>query len=866
MTRYAIVGDGAAGATAAFYIRRADPSGEITILSDESSPAYYRAALTNYLMGELRPEQLFAVPPDFYERTQVGRIVTRVAALEPDANRLRLSDGRSHEYDQLLIAAGARARPPSFSGAEVEGVMTMRTMQDARFIMDGIASRKLRKAVVVGGGILGLELAAGLRARDVEVTYVIRGDRFMPTLLDRVASDLVVSRCRHFGVDVRMDDEIAEVEARNGRFERTRLKNSGDVVSGDLMIVAIGITPNVEFLEGSGVEVSSGIPVDDRMRTNVPDVYAAGDIAVIHDPWAGRARYLGLWEPARHQGRVAGLNMAGSDEVWRVGVPYNATRLYDLDMGGLGRTLERAGDEVVVDFPQTGASIAYRKLVFENERLVGALLVGGRKERVRDRARQFRSLIAARTDVSSVRDLLLDPMFDINAWMESLDATGRPSQRGSERSLRADLSRLVGRPAPSAPGTTPPAGRPSIEPRRDLSTLMRTPVRQAGPSVGAAAPPPDRTRPRTGPVGLPDEPLERPHVVGESLGHIAWPSGSFEITGSVARIGRDPNETQVTLEDPSVSWLHAEITLHDGALYLRDLGSRNGTFVNGELVTIPTALAHGDAIRVGTTTLTFEGSRVSGAQEERETTPNGGPLGLVGASAPVLGVSFVLSESGTTIGRAGSEIALPDPTVSRVHARVLKNEWGWSVRDESSTNGTFVNGERIQPGRDVELIENDVIALGRVELRLAPLPSGADETTPAEVPPRLDEAAAQDATRVLSAADLLGGETAPGPPSTMPVRLRVLRGPRAGETIPLHRLPLILGRLAEDDVIGLDDPFVSARHVQLAFEEGGIVVRDLDSRHGTWVDELQSHAGTATPVVAGTRLRLGPVTLLQAEG
>ncbi|HYN37306.1 MAG TPA: FAD/NAD(P)-binding oxidoreductase, partial [Actinomycetota bacterium] len=133
MTTYAIIGDGATGTTAAFYIRRADPDGRILLYSDESTPAYYRAALTNYLMGELRPEQLFAVPPNFYSDYRVERFLTRVVGIDGAGKKLKLSDGQEHPFDRLLIAAGSRARTPPFAGADLGGVMTMRTMQDARF-------------------------------------------------------------------------------------------------------------------------------------------------------------------------------------------------------------------------------------------------------------------------------------------------------------------------------------------------------------------------------------------------------------------------------------------------------------------------------------------------------------------------------------------------------------------------------------------------------------------------------------------------------------------------------------------------------------------------------------------------------------
>ena len=191
MTEYVVIGDGAAGTTTAQYIRKRDPDGRITIVSDDPNAAYYRAALTNYLIGELREDQLFAVPPDFYARNRIQRMLARVASIDTVARRITLtSGGPPVAYDRLCIAAGSTPNPPPFAGADLAGVMTMRTMQDARTFMEDLRSGRVKRAVVIGGGPLALEWAQGLRAIDAGVrvreegaTYGVWPDRLEVTML-----------------------------------------------------------------------------------------------------------------------------------------------------------------------------------------------------------------------------------------------------------------------------------------------------------------------------------------------------------------------------------------------------------------------------------------------------------------------------------------------------------------------------------------------------------------------------------------------------------------------------------------------------------------------------------------------------------
>ena len=541
MTTYVIIGDGAAGIAAAMAIRGEDPAGEIVVLSDDSNAHYYRAALTNYLMGQLEDDQLWGVPAGFYERQRIRRIYTRVVELDPAGRLVRLESGSPLPYDRLLIASGASPRRLAVPGAESPAVMTFRTLRDARRIAD--LAPDLRHAVVVGAGTLGLEWAQGLRHLGVEVTYLIREDRVLPGLLDATASEIVLERLREAGVRIALQDEVAEVRSTPPHTEALVATVRGRQIACGLLGVAIGVQPNVGFVDRSALAPDGRLTVDTCLRTRVPDIYAAGDVAHVRDTSRGQdLPPAGLWQPARQQGRVAGLNMVGKGPAlaYEPGVLYRATHLYGLGFGALGETDPPPGGGHSVMAARSGPGV-YRKVVLRSDRLVGALFIGDRSG-----ARQFKELIDRQIDVGPIRERLLDPRFALADWLRS---------QGSR------------------------------QPDRDLAVGARTLLRPAQPPAAVAAPP-DRA------------PASTARLVG--------PAGGVELLADVTKIGRAPSN-DVIVPGARVSRLHAQIVhAPSGEFYLYDLGSSYGTRVNRIEVHQAHRLDHGDQIEVGLVRYRFE--------------------------------------------------------------------------------------------------------------------------------------------------------------------------------------------------------------------------------------------------------------------
>lgn len=818
MTHYAIIGDGGAGATAAFYIRQSDPQATITIYSDDPNAAYYRAALTNYLIGELRESQLFATPPDFYQTNKVERLFGKVLAVDAKDSRLTFDDGQRQEsmaYDQLLIAAGASPNKPAFPGADLPGVMTMRTLQDARTVMDQLSAKRIKQAVVVGAGPLGIEWAQGLLHHQVKVTYLLRSDMFFGNALDRTGSDLVISRLRAESIDVRTNEEIAEaVAGRDGRLHAVKLKNSGETLECQLVGAAIGISPNTAFLKDSGIEIPvdakrgtvQGIKVNEAMRTNIDNAYAAGDIIY---------RTMGLWEPARLQGRVAGRNMAGGSDTYRQGVHYNATRLYDLDFAGVGEVTESPGDRVLIDFPRGSGRVAYRKIIVRDGLLVGAIMLGQRKERVRKYGMHFKKMIDQKMDISAIADRLLDPSFDLTAWMDSYKIG---DQIEAARQIKGQ------------------AQVPSIADMRMTRNALS--------------------------MSFSLQPAKAPETSTSPEESYLFYGSSRVVLKDILKIGRS-EQNDVVLNDPEVSGQHARIYKEGSAYVLEDMRSSNGTYLNGERINAPVRLVNGVFIKLGGVKMQF-----TGVEQKRSESPRMTSIGLPAveeapapqSSDPVWGYlqtggrNISLQMLTMNLGRdSKAEIPLNDPAISYKHAHLVRQGSETYLLDLGSRNGTLVNGKRISaPHR---LVQGDVIKLGDTSLvyHSGSLPPSI---RPAAVPPNTTAPAKPAAPQVRS--ELPDSVEAVSSPLTLSLVVR--SGSLSGKSFALNHSPFTIGRDPASHIV-MNDGTASWRHASFKQEDMKWFIRDLGSSNHTFLNGEELLANQPYPVKRGDQIRIGETTL-----
>jgi NADPH-dependent 2,4-dienoyl-CoA reductase/sulfur reductase-like enzyme len=362
-----IAGGGLTAARAIKSYREAGGAGRIALVSKEDVLPYHRPALSKrYLRGETT-EAPYAEDDAFYREQNVDVLLeTAVDHMDVEARALTTSD-ETLQYDKLLIATGARPRQLQVPGADLGGVFSLRTLRDSQRIR--AASDVADRAVVVGGGFIGMEVAASLRQLGLWVTLIHMGHGLFDQLGSSELSDQLMTLYAEHGVNVLLEEEVAQFGGQH-QLEYVQAK-SGFCVAADLAVIGVGVVPNVEFLADSGVELDNGVVVNERFETNVDDVFAAGDVANFFDPLFGRHRRIEHWSNANYQGNEVGKILAGR------GDGYDTVSSFFTEVFGV--TVKVFGDISKFDELTVDGSLASGSLLAnygDEGRLVGALAVG----------------------------------------------------------------------------------------------------------------------------------------------------------------------------------------------------------------------------------------------------------------------------------------------------------------------------------------------------------------------------------------------------------------------------------------------------------------------------------------------------------
>jgi nitrite reductase (NADH) large subunit len=364
---YLIIGQGTAGTAAANTLRRLDRGAAITLITAERDSFYNRIDLPDVIEAKITPAAAELQSAAAFAAQRIDcRMGERVEALLPDRKQVRLASGECLSYDKLLLATGSLPILPALAGTDADGVATLWTLADARRIIAASA----RRIIVVGAGLIGLKTALALAARGAAVTVVEKLPRVMPRQLDDAASGRLAERLVGKGIELLLGCEVSGIRTQCGAV--TGVAVGDRVLAADMLVLAIGVRPDLALAAEAGLTVRRGIVVDAHQRTSAPDIYAAGDVAESADHLTGLAVVPATWPVATAQGRVAAANMAGRPEQFDGSVAMNSVDVAGLALASVGEIEGQNGDEVLV----TQTAAAYRKLVLRRSRLRGFICLG----------------------------------------------------------------------------------------------------------------------------------------------------------------------------------------------------------------------------------------------------------------------------------------------------------------------------------------------------------------------------------------------------------------------------------------------------------------------------------------------------------
>jgi NAD(P)H-nitrite reductase large subunit len=467
--RYVVVGSGPASAKACDTIRAADPWAEISVIAREPEAYYSRPGLAYYLAGEVSEDGLFPLNRQAPVHAGARFINGIVREIRPAEHQVVVEGGQRVAYDRLLLATGSTAIIPPVTGVDLDGVVKLDNLEDAREIIS--RSRRAKVAVVVGGGITALEIVEGLAARRVKVHYFMRKDRYWSDVLAEAESRIVEQSLRRCGVVMHYFTELGAVLGRGGRVTGVET-TTGETIPCQMVGLAIGVTPRKGLAEEAGLECRRGVMVDGYLRSSDPDIFVAGDLAEIPEAAGGRSTMDVLWSSAVEKGRVAGHNMAlmpdgadvlpaaaapgaaaapeagaeapppgrtppvpraaappaGGPMLYRKALALNVTRLAghrvtimgrvgkgdDADLKGIARgdseTWRRMGEATTV---VSSSRDAHLRLALEDDVIVGALVMGDQQVSF-----LLQDLVASQRPLGGLKDRLLAPGADLALLLE----------------------------------------------------------------------------------------------------------------------------------------------------------------------------------------------------------------------------------------------------------------------------------------------------------------------------------------------------------------------------------------------------------------------------------------------------------------
>ncbi len=399
MKRVIVIGNGLCGTIFAKTLRDLDPETEIEIFGQEQYLYYPRPNLIEFLAGHMPYDRLFAFQEAWYSEHNIGlRLAQKVERIDPATKTVELKNQGVREYDKLLLANGAYAGVPPIRNADMAGVFTLRTLEDALAIQTYLKNRK--KVAVIGGGLLGLEIARALNAGEAEVTVIEFFPRLLPRQLDTRAATLLKQQIESMGIQVLLGKTTEEILGE-GEASGLRFKDGGEIAA-DMVVVAAGVRPYLDLAQEAGLATDKGVIVNSQLQTSHPDIYAAGDVS------EHKGRVYGIIPASFQQARTAAYNIAGQLQEYEGTVPSNTLKVMGVNVTSVGLVNpEEEGYEELFKLDEPHGR--FKKVVLQDGALVGAIWMGS-KEGVNEISR----LVAQNAKIGDHKADILEDGFDFS--------------------------------------------------------------------------------------------------------------------------------------------------------------------------------------------------------------------------------------------------------------------------------------------------------------------------------------------------------------------------------------------------------------------------------------------------------------------
>jgi len=341
MEKVVIIGNGISGITAARHIRK-NSDKEILVISGETEHFFSRTALMYVYMGHMRAEDIKPYEDWFWKKNRIDLLFDYVNQIDTANKNLEMKSGTPVSYDQLIIATGSKPNMFGWPGQDLKGVQGLYSFQDLESIEEN--SKGAKRAVIVGGGLIGVEMAEMFRSRGIEVTFLVRESKFWRSVLPKQEGDLITRHIKEHHIDLRLETELDEIiDDGSGRVGSVRTK-SGDIIECEIVGLTAGVSPNIEFIKNSNIEIKRGVCVNEFMETNVPGVYAIGDCAQFHHSINGRRTTEQVWYTGRIMGETVAQTITGNRKPYNPGPWFNSAKFFDIEYQTYGWVLSEKRD------------------------------------------------------------------------------------------------------------------------------------------------------------------------------------------------------------------------------------------------------------------------------------------------------------------------------------------------------------------------------------------------------------------------------------------------------------------------------------------------------------------------------------------